>query len=185
VNAGDDPASPTYQLDALLFAFLHRDDSVAEYIKASRDAGVEFVTVTDRRVVLDWLSGKSGIEGPPGRIRPLAEEAGGVKRAAEDGAVGVVGGEGAGAEFGLPVAKKGRYQPDRADLDKLRQMMAIMDGPVYANILPSGIDNKGVKSGGIYRTRETVLRGDRLNVSRAVLPRHPGPSELRVPTNRG
>ena len=168
VAAGEDPNAATYPLDALLFAFLHRDDSVAEYIKASRDAGVEFVTVTDRRLVLDWLSGKSGIEGPAGRIRAVVEEGGiSLKRAGEGGVGGGEGVDGSSAEFGLPVGKKGRYAPDRVDLDKLKRMSAIIDGPVYANLLPTGIDNKGIKTGGLHKTRETVLTGDRINVSRS------------------
>ena len=59
-----DPSSnPTdfFTLDAVYLAWLLRDGSVAEYMKQARENGlaVGFVSITERKNVVDWLDGKS------------------------------------------------------------------------------------------------------------------------------
>ncbi|KAH9930856.1 CDC73-domain-containing protein [Fomitopsis serialis] len=57
------PASPQnfYTLEAVYLAWLFRQSSVPEYLKQVREHGakVGFVSVTERKVVVDWLEGKT------------------------------------------------------------------------------------------------------------------------------
>ncbi|KAF9228911.1 RNA polymerase II-associated protein [Gyrodon lividus] len=67
------PSSPAdfYSLEAIYLAWLLRDAPGAEYMKQARESGlaVGFVSVTERKSVVDWLEGKvADLE----RIRPLA-----------------------------------------------------------------------------------------------------------------
>lgn len=67
------PSSPAdvYTLEAVYLAWLLRDAPGAEYMRQARESGltVGFVSVTERKSVVEWLEGKvADLE----RIRPLA-----------------------------------------------------------------------------------------------------------------
>ena len=53
--------SDFYSLDAVYLAWLLRDATGAEYMKQAREHGlaVGFVSVTERKHVVDWLEGRS------------------------------------------------------------------------------------------------------------------------------
>lgn len=62
--------SDFYTLDAVYVAWLLRDAAGAEYMKQAREHGlaVGFVSVTERKHVVDWLDGKAP---DSDRIAPL------------------------------------------------------------------------------------------------------------------
>lgn len=153
-----------FDLQTLLFAFLQREAPVGEYMRQAREMGTGFVSVTERRNIVEWLSGKAPLEGPEGRIRSLPGMAVGAKRAAEEEEARESGGTGAGGDGGdgAPAGKKARYAPQKDDLAKVKTLLALMDGPIHA--IGTGNEIKAEKMGGAYRNRETVLRGDRTNV---------------------
>ncbi|SCV74674.1 BQ2448_7703 [Microbotryum intermedium] len=63
--------------------------------------------------------------------------------------------------------KKAAYQTDHQDVQRMKRLMQIVQGPVYANIAP---DNYNVEpSGFAIKNRETVLRGERTNNFESVL----------------
>ncbi|GAA5957325.1 hypothetical protein JCM10213_003790, partial [Rhodosporidiobolus nylandii] len=166
-----------YTLESLLFAFLHKDDSIGQYMRAATESSTVPVTSTDRRVVLEYLSGKGGVEGPEGRLRPLAagqESAGSPSKRAAGGeggeneptpagaASGAAGKNGAGGAAAPPPQKKQRYAPNREDLDKVRRIMQLVEGPAYGHVVGPG-EEKKERVGAVYHSRETVLRGERPN----------------------
>ncbi|GAA5905912.1 hypothetical protein JCM6882_009068 [Rhodosporidiobolus microsporus] len=164
-DAGDDKC---YDLQALLHAFVHKDDKVPDFLRSANEDQVKFVGVTDRKAVVDYLSGKVPAEGAQGRLKPLAG-ASPSKRAAEDEADGgaAAGGAGVGAGAGAaggaaPPAKKQRYQPNREDQEKVKRILQVLDGPAYGHVVGPG-EEKKEKSGAAYHNRETVLRGERIN----------------------
>lgn len=61
-RAGTSGSSPQdfYAVEALYLAWLLRDAAGAEYMKQSRENGltVGFVSVTERKAVVDWLEGR-------------------------------------------------------------------------------------------------------------------------------
>lgn len=61
-TATDPTKEPTgfYVISAIYAAWLFKDEPAAEYMKRCHDAGVTagFVTVTDRKGLVDWLEGK-------------------------------------------------------------------------------------------------------------------------------
>lgn len=149
-----------------------------------RELGIGFVSVLERRGVVDWLCGRGDIDGPPGRILPL----GGASAAAavEGGAEGDATGElhdlsKAGVEQGasssgairdrdgdasmggerLHVAKRPKYVLNREDQEKVKMLMKIIEGPSYGTQTGEGRPDKDLIG---YKTRATVLRGDRMNV---------------------
>ena len=64
-------AADVYTLEAVYLAWLLRDAPGAEYMRQARESGltVGFVSVTERKSVVEWLEGKvADLE----RIRPLA-----------------------------------------------------------------------------------------------------------------
>ena len=65
--------SDFYTLDAVYVAWLLRQANGAEYMKNAREHGlaVGFVSVTERKHVVDWLEGKASDDD---RIAPLASE---------------------------------------------------------------------------------------------------------------
>ena len=70
------PSSPAdvYTLEAVYLAWLLRDAPGAEYMRQARESGltVGFVSVTERKSVVEWLEGKvADLE----QIRPLASGA--------------------------------------------------------------------------------------------------------------
>lgn len=180
-----------YDLQTLLFAYLERDASVAEYLKAASEQGVPFVSLTERKGLIDWLEGKSGIEGPQGKIVPLAMAGAGAGEGMQGDGVGKkrsVGEEvnqGMGEDAGgmnslgagekaigqgtglqgrssavLPAGvdsavKKARYVVDDDDRDVVKKMIILMDGPPRA---------KGGSMGGATKNKDTILRGERVNV---------------------
>lgn len=146
-------ASTYYDLETLLFAFLQRELSVAEYLRTVRENAVGLVSITDRRIVLDWLSGKSALEGPEGRITPLAGGA-------------VVAQDGDRLEHpkldSVPQpAKKARYTVDKKDQATVARLMGIIEGPSSGTVVGDGRPDRVM---GTYRNRETVLKGERVNV---------------------
>ncbi|GAA5894752.1 hypothetical protein JCM8208_006060 [Rhodotorula glutinis] len=158
----DDPAAPTFDLQTLLLAFNERDAAYGVYVRNAGASGVPFVSNIDRRAVLDYLRGSGPSDAADQRVRPLAGAAG--KRSA-DGDVGDAaaraGGAG-GAGGAEPPQKKARYVPNRDDQDKVKRMLAIIEGPQYGHVVgPNEI--KLDKQGGAYHNRETVLRGERIN----------------------
>lgn len=166
--ATTDPTSTeTFDLQTLLLVFLQRDASTAEYMKIVREGNLGFVSAIDRKVVVDWLSGKSPLEGPPGRILPLA---GTGKRAAD--VLQVEGTE--GDKVGASPVKKQRYAPDAGDQVKVKRLMAIIQGPAYGYMVEGKVE-KAERKGGVIKDRQTVLRGERVNVS----------SSRRVPLRTG
>ena len=66
-----------YTVEAIYLAWLLRDAPGAEYMKQAREMGlaVGFVSVTERKNVVEWLEGK---EGDLGRIKPLVDGASGL-----------------------------------------------------------------------------------------------------------
>lgn len=158
----DDPAAPTFDLQTLLLAFNERDAAFGVYIRNAGQSGVPFVTATDRRLVLDYLRGSGPPDGPEKRVRPLAGAAG--KREG-DGEAGDAAARAGGAAAGgaEPPQKKPRYMVNRDDQDKVKRMLQIIEGPLYGHVVgPNEI--KVDKQGGAYHTRETALRGERINV---------------------
>lgn len=65
--------SDFYSLDAVYAAWLFRDAGGADYMKQARELGlaVGFVSVTERKHVVDWLEGRAG---DSDRIAPLTCE---------------------------------------------------------------------------------------------------------------
>ncbi|BGP58458.1 hypothetical protein JCM8202_005435 [Rhodotorula sphaerocarpa] len=151
----DDPKAPTYDLATLLLGYNERNAALGEYLRKANEAGVPFVSATDRRIVCSWLAGEGDVDGPEGRIRPLPA---GAKREADDAADAGAAPSGAGA----PPAKKARYIPDREDQEKVKRMIGIIDGPAYGFLVGPN-EPKVERSGGAYHNRETVLRGERIN----------------------
>ncbi|ORY44642.1 RNA pol II accessory factor, Cdc73 family-domain-containing protein [Leucosporidium creatinivorum] len=183
-------ARPTYDLQTLLHAYLLRDSPVPEYMKQSREGGVPFVSVTDRRFVVEYLGGKGSEEGEEGRVLPL-------------GGAGVAG-EGAAATGPTPAkreggdldsttaptatdsrpsstrpsdgaapssAKKARFVPNKEDQEKVKRMMETIQGPVWGVEVASSEQQQGGvskaaaldKVGGVTQNRVTVLAGQRVN----------------------
>jgi parafibromin len=166
-DANPDDADPdTYDLAQLLHSFLTKTASVPEYLKQAGEAGVTFLPVTDRRVVNEWLGGQTAVDGLPRRIR--AVEGGSSKREAEDVAPSA-GGEGGAAAGGAgrsgqpPPAKKQRFVPNKEDQEKVVRLLAVAEGPQYGYLTAPNEDKKE-RSGAAYHNRETVLRGERVNV---------------------
>ncbi|GAA5876380.1 hypothetical protein JCM8547_003023 [Rhodosporidiobolus lusitaniae] len=157
----DDPNAKNYDLSMLLFAYLHRDDTVGEYMKKATQSGVPPVQVMDRKVVNDYLGGRSGVEGPEGRVRPLEGAAGGAKRAAEDEPAAAAAPAG-GAAGAPPAAKKQRFRPNAEDQENVRKLLQIVEGPAYGHVVGPG-EEKKERTGAVYHNRETVLRGERVN----------------------
>jgi parafibromin len=157
----------TFDLQSLVFAYLKRDAAVVEYMTGVREIGMGFVSIIERKVVVDWLIGKSGLEGPKGRIIPLEEdshekekdETMDAKESVEEGQVLDTVIE---KEREVPVAKRAKYFIDKEDQDRVRQILRVVDGPSYAT---QGPDNRPIKDAVGYKTRATILRGERLNVS--------------------
>lgn len=165
----DDPKAPTYDLATLLLGYNERNAALGEYLRKANEAGVPFISATDRRIVCSWLAGEGDVDGPEGRIRPLPA---GAKREADDAADAGAAPSGAGA----PPAKKARYIPDREDQEKVKRMISIIDGPAYGFLVGPN-EPKVERSGGAYHNRETVLRGERINVRPSSLS-SPSPSLL-------
>lgn len=153
----EDPAAPTYDLATLLLGYNERNAPLGEYLKKANEAGVPFISTTDRRAVCNWLGGEGDVDGPIGRIRPLPA---GAKRGADDEGAATAGTSAGGA---APPTKKARYVPDRDDQEKVKRMLGVIDGPAYGFLVGPN-EPKVERSGGAYHTRETVLRGERINV---------------------
>lgn len=158
----DDPAAPTYDLATLLLGYNERAAPFGDYLRKASEAGIAFISATDRRIVCSYLAGEGDIDGPDGRIRPLPA---GLKRDAADAASSSTTAPSAG---GAPPAKKARYVPDRDDQEKVKRMISIIDGPAYGFLVGPN-EPKVERSGGAYHNRETVLRGERINVRSCVL----------------
>lgn len=148
-----------YDLQSLLFAYLQREAAQGEYMRHAREEGIKFVSVIERKGIVEWLSGKSDIDGQAGRIVPLPSSA---KRPADAEVARGAGDAAPEATAGASVAKKQRYVTNKEDLAKVKTLISLMDGPVYA--IGTGSEAKADKAGGAYKNRETVLRGDRVNV---------------------
>lgn len=172
-----------YDLQTLLFAYLKREESSGEYIKICRENNLNFVSAIERKSVLDFLSGRTNIESVAKKLKVLEGED--VIRG-ESGEI-LVGEEGSSSsttsglkrsndlifntsdpksstiETGSVPIKKVRYIVDKQDQEKVKRLMNLIDGPEYGNVI-TGNENKVEKSGGAYRTKETVLRGERINV---------------------
>ncbi|GAA5927472.1 hypothetical protein JCM1841_000935 [Sporobolomyces salmonicolor] len=162
-NSLDNPSAPSYDLQSLLFGYIHRDATLQDYLRQANTNKIGFISSTDRRAVIDWLSGKGAPEGPEGRIRPLfAAEGGSVGKRAEAPSSAPAGAGGDAGAGGAPPAKKQRFVPNKEDQDKVKRMMQIMEGPLFGHVIGPG-EIKLEKSGGAYHNRETVLRGERAN----------------------
>lgn len=174
----DDPAAPTYDLATLLLGYNERNAPLGEYLRKAQEAGVPFISTTDRKIVCSYLAGEGDVDGPGGRIRPLPA---GTKRDAE----GTASEATAPSAGGAPPAKKARYVPDRDDQEKVQRMMTIIDGPPYGFLVGPN-EPKVERSGGAYHNRETVLRGERINVRPAAPSsfRNLGTSALTLPQPR-
>ncbi|KAJ8508175.1 hypothetical protein ONZ45_g9523 [Pleurotus djamor] len=72
-NSSNPTATPQdfYSLQAVHIAWLFRDATVADYMRHARERGLGagFVSITERKAVVDWLEGR---EGHPERVAPLA-----------------------------------------------------------------------------------------------------------------
>lgn len=183
-------ARPSYDLQTLLHAYLQRDAPVQEYMRQSREGGVPFVSVTDRRYVVEYLGGKGTEEGEEGRVLPLggagegaegasagAATATPAKRDADSTTAPAVTGDKQPSSSARPSdgaappsAKKARFVPNKEDQEKVKRMMDTIQGPVWG-VETSG-DQSGVskaaaldKVGGVTQNRVTVLAGQRVNVS--------------------
>ncbi|GJN94099.1 hypothetical protein Rhopal_007173-T1 [Rhodotorula paludigena] len=150
----DDPAAPTYDLGTLLFSYNEKDTATGTYMRQVPEAGVSFVSFSDRKLVNDFLRGAIPADGPEGRVRPLP---GAAKRAAGEAA----GADAAGGA-GAPPQKKQRYVPNREDQERVKRILQIVEGPQYGHIVGPG-EVKLEKTGAVYHNRETVLRGERIN----------------------
>ncbi|KAJ2927111.1 hypothetical protein H1R20_g10011, partial [Candolleomyces eurysporus] len=114
-----------YSLEALYIAWLLRDAPAAEYMKQSREHGIPvsaFVSVTERKKVVDWLEGKGGIDEsrilqtggtPPGT--PPRTHASLPLSSSQKAKAAATGGENAS-----PV--KRRYVPDAADVEVVKRI---------------------------------------------------------------
>lgn len=154
------PAAPTFDLQSLLFGYNEREANPGLYMRKTTEAGVGAIPITERRVVLDYLSGNGPEEGPEGRVRPSPASA---KREAEDEVAGASAGAAPGTAGGAPPMKKQRYVPDKDDQEKVKKMAAIVEGAPYGFVVGPG-EKKYEKTGAVYHNRETVLRGERINV---------------------
>lgn len=158
-------------------------------MRQSRESGIPFVSVTDRKYVVEYLGGKGGDEGEQGKVLPLgggvgATEEGATaatpaKRDLDSTTASAVGdhkqlsssstrpGDGAAP----PSAKKARFVPNKEDQEKVKRMMETIQGPVWGVETGQG-EQGGVskaaaldKVGGVTQNRVTVLAGQRVNVS--------------------
>lgn len=154
-------ATTSFDLQTLLLAYLHRELGTGDYFKQAREASSGFVGIIDRKSVVEWLSGKTALEGVEERIVPLISSE---KRAATDSST--TGGE--GGKSGS-AQKKARYVVDKGDQERVARMMSLVEGPSYATVRGDS-ELKYERTGGAVINRESVLRGDRINVS--IL--HPG-----------
>ncbi|GAA5969722.1 hypothetical protein JCM3765_001219 [Sporobolomyces pararoseus] len=70
-----DLSLPSYDLQTLYFGYLNRDLVTAEYLKRAREEKVGFVSVTDRKLVSEYLANNNNNKEPPqGRIRELNQD---------------------------------------------------------------------------------------------------------------
>jgi parafibromin len=199
---------------------LRREDSTGDYLKGCRNQGVGFVSTTDRKLVVEYLNGKTPVQGPDTRIRSLNDQEkeltrkvipdlgqegqdlnelmggrGGdfstgkrdaTQRGDESGSTTTTGGatggdvnssSGSGGNLQPPPMKKARYTPDKLDQEKVKKMLAIMEGPTFNQSSSTNLHEQQASSsssttkidrlggGAANHTRETVLRGERYNVS--------------------
>lgn len=169
-------------------AYLQRDVSVGEYMRSTRDAGVGFVSVTDRRAVVDYLSGKGSVDGPEGRVVPLVTSSTSTTETVDtklDTTITTTTTTSSSSTTKRPlspsttlpsnttlpttsIVKKARYTVDKSDQIKVKKILNIMEGPSFGNTGSAG-EVKGDKTGGAFKNRETVLRGERMNVGSHVL----------------
>ncbi|GAA5941274.1 Cdc73p [Sporobolomyces koalae] len=187
----NDDSNPTYDLETLLCQWINKDMSTAEYLKHARSQKVGFVSVTDRKLVTEYLSGGVSTKSHPSdpnalvgtRIRPLTESETRVTRqvlpelgasihagadasdstngAGRSGALGGADGRDAGDGVQPPM-KKARYTADKVDQDKVKRMLNSMEGPQFGHVVGPN-ETKLDKVGGAYHSRETTLRGERYN----------------------
>lgn len=174
----------TYDLETLLYAVLNNALTAGEYMKKATQDGVKTVNLTDRKLVIDWLEGKSSLSSLQNRLKPnhtelpptstsssssSATSHPELKRPLPSTATTPFSNDApvSSSTSAQPAAgvspKKSRYIPDKADQDYVEKLLAIIDGPAYATGNSSG-EQKLEKMGGVWKNRETVLRGDRNNV---------------------
>lgn len=186
-TSGNVALAPRYQLQAVLFAYIARDETVGNYIRQAKEAGVTtFVSVTDRKPAVEWITGKAPIDSLGAKLAPLGSSgddtvtstddstaASALKRQADGTAV--LGGdakvtEGA-ASHAVP-AKRQRFVPNVDDQEKIKRMMARIEGPAWGVDASAGdltksdaLGKQGKKGAGVMKNRESVLEGQRINVS--------------------
>ncbi|EAU82000.1 RNA polymerase II accessory factor [Coprinopsis cinerea okayama7 len=144
---GSTTDSDVYSLEALYLAWLYRDAPGAEYMKHAREngLGVGFVSITERKKVVDWLEGRGGDDG---RIIPLGSATGG----------GTPPGTPPRGSFAsLATPQKARAAPTAA----------VSSSPTKRRYVPDAADMevvKKIKEGEIeLQDRTTVLRGTKPN----------------------
>lgn len=227
----------TYSLATLLFAYEQKNSTVTDYLKNARELNLEFIAITDRRLLIDYLSGKIDENETGGRILPITSGSGiELQSEVEEKKKKSGGDELVEREVGIdqskvtqdqpttstsskrsldsdssitpstststPVAalgdssssssttttnltsldrpsnKKFAYTTNKEDVEKVKRMMNIIQGPQYAyqsissSNVPGGNGDSSNSGGKIdekvgfaVKNRETVLRGDRTNVS--------------------
>ncbi|KAF9481350.1 RNA polymerase II-associated protein [Pholiota conissans] len=141
-------ASEFYTLDAVYVAWLFRDAAGAEYMKQARENGlaVGFVSVTERKHVVDWLEGRTP---DSDRIAPLTTESSTPPGTPPRTAAGQV-----------PITPRSRA-PDAptATPSKRRYIADAHDAEVVKKIRQNEVE---------LRDRNTVLRGIKPNNFTAV-----------------
>ncbi|KAI0792621.1 RNA polymerase II accessory factor, partial [Abortiporus biennis] len=152
VSSTDPTSNPQdfFSLEAVYLAWLLRDASGAEYMKQARDRGlsVGFVSVTERKSVVDWLEGRvadleriiplsSGSTTPPGS--PPAHLKASTSKFPPSSLPSFAGNR---AVDSTSSPQKRRYIPDNADIEVVKK--------IKANEIE-------------LRDRTTVLRGTKSN----------------------
>ncbi|KAK4056355.1 accessory factor associated with RNA polymerase II [Microbotryomycetes sp. JL221] len=192
-GTGDGSAESVYDLQTLVYAYLERDASVPDYLKQAQELGVPIVSITDRRQVVDWLSGKTPLDGTAGRILPFGQSHTGSKsnNAPGPAIISQLGSDtdsatkrtaddldstsrlqSSTATATLPTAtdtsgttsvKRKRYVPDKADQETVKRILDAINGPAYAVDAPPGQNVKADRPNWAIRDRETALMGSRIN----------------------
>ncbi|KAM0789837.1 hypothetical protein ACM66B_006684 [Microbotryomycetes sp. NB124-2] len=183
-------ALETYDVQTLLLAVQQRDASISDYLRHAQEQGVGIVSITDRRDVVQWLTGHGQLDNS--RILPLGDDRHTQPASQTDGqlppssadtaAAATSSGKRPSSEQQQPQApsstapaaaapaasqqsptKKQRYVPDKADQETVRRMLDLMQGPPFALDATPGQPAVSHRANWAVRDRETVLMGQRIN----------------------
>ncbi|KAL4065086.1 RNA pol II accessory factor, Cdc73 family-domain-containing protein [Scleroderma yunnanense] len=136
-----------YTFEAIYLAWLLRDAPGAEYMKQARENGlaVGFVSVTERKTVVEWLEGKAG---DLGRIKPLVTESTTPPGTPPHSSIAVL------TPSATPKRAAHLHAPDAISPSKRQYVADAQDAGVVKRIKANEVE---------LRDRNTVLRGIKPN----------------------